>query len=58
MIQEVAETSMVIKGYAISGRSKIIKMETRVKMADKVVFYINILSFCLLTIMNIIKIGV
>ncbi len=58
MIEEAAETSMVIKGISISGRAKIHQMEARVNMADKVVFYINIASFFFLTIMNIIKIRV
>jgi hypothetical protein len=49
---------MVIKGSSISGKEKFIQMEGRINLADKIVFYVNIVFFVLLTIMNIAKIQV
>ncbi len=54
----IEEATMVIKGSSISRKAKFLKMKERIKTAYKVVFYINIASFCFLTIMNINKIKV
>ena len=59
LIEEPIEAAtMVIKGSSISGKEKIIQMEGRINLADKIVFYVNIVFFVLLTIMNIAKIQV
>ena len=50
MIEETNESGMVIKGGAVSGRERIIKMEGRIRMLDKIVFAFNVTFFVLLTI--------
>ena len=50
LIEESNESGMVIKGVAVSGRERIIKMEGRIRMLDKLVFAFNVTFFTLLTI--------
>jgi hypothetical protein len=47
---------MVIKDASMSGKAKIIQLETYITKADKLVFYVNIVSFGFLTIFNLNKI--
>ena len=54
LIQE--DNTMVIKDASMSGKAKIIQLETYITKADKLVFYVNIVSFGFLTIFNLNKI--
>ncbi len=57
IIEEVnGDDQMIIKNASVSKREKIVQMEARLNMSDKIVFYANIVLFFMLTIYNVTKI--
>ncbi len=57
IIEEVnGDDQMIIKNASVSKREKIVQMEARLNMSDKIVFYANIALFFILTIYNVTKI--